>query len=147
MRRPIRARQHIIIGTCWYRKSFTLPANVQKLFIEFEGAMQTATVYLNGNSDRESTSTAVIRPSSLISATHLVRGGNNVLAVSLNNVSSSDIPPGWANAGPDYYLYGGLNRSVWLHFKDSVYIPIYSAAGLDAECLGNERTAKGQGRR
>jgi hypothetical protein len=115
------------IGTCWYRKSFTLPANVQKLFIEFEGAMQVATVYLNGTQvgvHNNSGYTPFVFDLSNI--TSLVRGGANVIAISLNNVRSSDIPPGWANAGPDYYLFGGLNRSVWLHFKDSVYIPVYS---------------------
>jgi hypothetical protein len=114
------------VGTCWYRKTFALPANVKKLFIEFEGAMQTATVYLNGNQigvHLNSGYTPFVFD--LGSSQYLVRGGNNLLAVSLNNVRSSDIPPGWANAGPDYYLFGGLNRSVWLHFKDSVYVPVY----------------------
>ena len=35
-------------GDCWYRKTFTVPANAKKVFIEFEGAMQTATVWVNG---------------------------------------------------------------------------------------------------
>ena len=113
------------IGTCWYRKSFTVPANAQKVFIEFEGAMQVATVYLNGNQVGIHNNSGYT-PFFFDLSNQVVRGGNNVLAVSLNNVRSSDIPPGWANAGPDYYLFGGLNRKVWLHFKDSVYIPIYS---------------------
>ena len=56
----------------------------------------------------------------------LVRGGNNVMAVRLNNAKSADIPPGWGSSGPDYNLYGGLHRPVWIHFKDSVYIPVYT---------------------
>jgi hypothetical protein len=113
------------IGTCWYRKSFTVPANAQKVFIEFEGAMQVATVYLNGNQVGIHNNSGYT-PFTFDISNQVVRGGNNVLAISLNNVRSSDIPPGWANSGPDYYLFGGLNRSVWLHFKDSVYVPIYS---------------------
>jgi len=113
------------IGTCWYRKSFTVPAIAQKVFIEFEGAMQVATVYLNGYQIGIHNNSGYT-PFYFDISNQVVRGGNNVLAISLNNVRSSDIPPGWANAGPDYYLFGGLNRSVWLHFKDSVYVPIYS---------------------
>jgi hypothetical protein len=113
------------IGTCWYRKSFTAPANAKNVFIEFEGAMQTANVYLNGNLVGTHNNSGYT-PFVFNIGNQVTRGGNNVLAVSLNNVRSADIPPGWANAGPDYYLFGGLNRSVWLHFKDSVYIPIYS---------------------
>ena len=113
------------IGTCWYRKSFTVPANAQKVFIEFEGAMQVATVYLNGNQVGVHNNSGYT-PFYFDISNQVLRGGNNVIAISLNNVRSSDIPPGWANAGPDYYLYGGLNRSVWLHFKDSVYVPIYN---------------------
>ena len=113
------------IGTCWYRKTFTLPANVQKLFIEFEGAMQVATVYLNGTQVGVHNNSGYT-PFVFDITNQMVRGGSNVLAISLNNVRSSDIPPGWGGGGPDYYLFGGLNRSVWLHFKDSVYVPVYS---------------------
>jgi beta-galactosidase/beta-glucuronidase len=113
------------IGTCWYRKSFALPANVQKVFVEFEGAMQVATVYLNGTQIGVHNNSGYT-PFFFDISNQVVRGGNNVIAISLNNTRSADIPPGWANSGPDYYLFGGLNRSVWLHFKDSVYVPVYS---------------------
>jgi len=119
------AEQNYFVGTCWYRKSFTLPANVKKVFIEFEGAMQVANVYLNGNQVGTHNNSGYT-PFSFDISNQVTRGGGNVLALSLNNARSADIPPGWASAGPDYYLFGGLTRSVWLHFKDSVYIPVYA---------------------
>ena len=37
-------------GIAWYRKTFRLPASAagQKIFLEFEGVRQAATVYVNG---------------------------------------------------------------------------------------------------
>ncbi|MBN1757955.1 MAG: beta galactosidase jelly roll domain-containing protein, partial [Chitinispirillaceae bacterium] len=37
-------------GISWYRKTFTVPQgdHTQRVFLEFEGAMQSADVYLNG---------------------------------------------------------------------------------------------------
>jgi hypothetical protein len=112
------------VGTCWYRKSFTLPANVKLAFMEFEGAMQVCTLYVNGTKIGFHNNSGYT-PFVFNISNQVVRGGSNVVALYLNNVRSADIPPGWASAGPDYYLFGGLNRPVWLHFKDSVYIPVY----------------------
>jgi hypothetical protein len=36
------------IGTCWYRKTFTVPSVAKKVFIEFEAATQIADLWLNG---------------------------------------------------------------------------------------------------
>ncbi|MBN2037942.1 MAG: beta galactosidase jelly roll domain-containing protein, partial [Chitinispirillaceae bacterium] len=88
------------VGTCWYRKSFALPANVKLAFIEFEAAMQSATVYLNGT-QIDIHNNSGYTPFVLNISNQVVRGGNNVLAVRLNNQKSADIPPGWASAGPD----------------------------------------------
>jgi beta-galactosidase len=119
------AEQNYYVGTCWYRKTFYLPANVKKAFLEFEAAMQVATVYVNGTQVGLHDNSGYT-PFTIDISNQLVRGGNNVLAVRLNNAKSADIPPGWGSSGPDYNLYGGLHRSVWLHLKDSVYIPVYA---------------------
>ncbi len=115
--------QNYFVGTCWYRKTFTLPVTPQKVFIEFEGAMQVADLFINGDSVGEHNNSGYTP--FVFDISNLVKSGSNVLALRLNNVRSASIPPGWASAGPDYYLFGGLTRAVWLHFKDSVYIPIY----------------------
>ena len=41
-------------GVHWYRKRFVVPStgHNQKVFIEFDGAMQIAEVYINGKSAR-----------------------------------------------------------------------------------------------
>ena len=119
------SEQKYYAGICWYRKSFTLPATVQKAFLEFEAAMQVATVYLNGTQIGVHNNSGYT-PFVMDISNQLVRSGSNVLAIRLNNAKSADIPPGWGNAGPDYNLYGGLHRSVWLHLKDSVHIPVYA---------------------
>ena len=115
------AEKNMYQGTCWYRKSFVIPTSAKRVFIEFEGAMQTADLWVNGDSIGRHINSGYT-PFSYEISSHLVRGGNNVLALRLNNVYSADIPPG--RTGPDFLLFGGLSRSVWLRFKDSVYIPI-----------------------
>ncbi|MBN2036826.1 MAG: beta galactosidase jelly roll domain-containing protein [Chitinispirillaceae bacterium] len=112
-------------GNCWYRKTFGVPENTKKLFIEFEGAMQVATVYINGNRVGLHDNSGYT-PFYFDITKHIIRGENNVVAVMLDNSLDNDIPPGSTPARPDYLLYSGLYRSVWLHAKDSVYIPIYS---------------------
>jgi hypothetical protein len=112
-------------GNCWYRKTFGVPSGTKKLFIEFEGAMQVATVYVNGAQVGQH-STSGYTPFYFDISNYLKRGDNNVVAVRLNNAVNNDIPPGSSNSRPDFLLYSGLYRSVWLHAKDSVYIPIYS---------------------
>ncbi|MBN2036741.1 MAG: beta galactosidase jelly roll domain-containing protein, partial [Chitinispirillaceae bacterium] len=107
-------------GIAWYRKSFTVPASAKKVFLYFEGAMQTADVWINGIScgrhDNSGYTGFVFDISDKVA-----RGTVNVCAVKLDNTRSLDIPPGVAN--PDYYLGSGIYRDVWLMFTDSVYIP------------------------
>jgi len=120
------------IGDCWYRKAFTFP-NVPhsgKVFLEFEGAMQTAEVWLNGVKvgvhDNSGYTGFYFDVTDKIDKT-----GANVLAVKLNNQYSEKIPPGLrgiagaADTYPDYYMYSGLYRDVWLVCTDNVHVPLY----------------------
>ena len=117
----VAAELNFFQGACWYRKKFMCPATAQKVFIEFEGAMQTSDLWINGDSIGEHNNSGYT-PFCYDISSHLVRGGTNVVALRLNNVKSPDIPPG--GTSPDFNLYGGLSRDVWLRFKDSVYIPV-----------------------
>jgi hypothetical protein len=110
-------------GDCWYRKTFTVPASAKKVFLEFEGAMQTATVWVNGTQVGMHDNSGYT-PFYFDISNSLVRGTSNVVALKLNNQKSPNIPPG--GSSPDFSLFGGLYRSVWLRFKDSVYVPIYT---------------------
>jgi beta-galactosidase len=117
-------------GVCWYRKIFTVP-NVKhtgKIVIEFEGAMQSADVWLNGRKvgthDNSGYTWFSFDVTSLVSLS-----GPNVLAVRLDNTYRWDIPPG--NDGsrgiyPDYFIYSGLYRDVWLVCTDKCHLPLYS---------------------
>ncbi|MBN2189108.1 MAG: beta galactosidase jelly roll domain-containing protein [Chitinispirillaceae bacterium] len=116
-------------GDCWYRKTFGVPLSAKKLFIEFEGAMQVATVYVNGTQVGLHNNSGYTAFYYDITG-QIIRGANNVVAVRLNNAINNDIPPGTTytnqtSGRPDFLLYSGLYRPVWLHAKDSVYIPIY----------------------
>ena len=118
-------------GNCWYRKHFTVPQSKHngKYFLEFEGAMQVADVWLNGTKlGRHDNSGYTWFSFDISSDKGFSLAGDNVLAVRLNNHYNGAIPPGCdGNAGiyPDYLLFSGLYRDVWLVATDECYIPLY----------------------
>ena len=99
-------------GPLWYRRALEIPARDagRKLFLDVDGAMAYATVWLNGrlvggwpygyNSWR------------LDLTPHLVPGGRNQLAVRLDN------PPDSAR----WYPGSGLYRRMWLTKTDAVHV-------------------------
>ena len=119
-------------GICWYRKTFTVPAgtHTQKVFLEFEGAMQSTDVYLNGVLIGGHGASGYTGFNFDISSV-VNRTGTNVLAVRLDCNYKWEIPPGnvpgTGSGGeyPDFYIYSGLHRDVWLVCTDNVYIPLY----------------------
>jgi hypothetical protein len=112
-------------GDFWYRKSFLCPSNVKKVFIQFEGVMQTATVFVNGNQVGMHDNSGYTGFFFDISNS-VTRGASTVIAVHGNVVYSTSIPPGGTgtSGAPDYLLYSGIYRNVRLLFKDSVYVPL-----------------------
>jgi len=90
------------VGIGWYRKAFTLPAGEKRWFLDIDGAMSDATIYLNGkrigrwpygySSFRMELTEAV------------VAGGENLLAVRLDSRDQSS----------RWYPGAGLYRNVWL---------------------------------
>jgi beta-galactosidase len=117
-------------GNCWYRLHFNVPLSkhMKKYFLEFEGAMQIADVWLNGQKlgTHDNSGYTWFKfdiPGGILSVT-----GENVLAVRLNNVYNGSIPPGCNGSigtYPDYLLYSGLYRDVWLIATDDCHIPLY----------------------
>ena len=88
-------------GVAWYRKKFVLP-NVpadKKVFIEFEGAMSTAEIWINGTDigvhNNSGYTGFVFDISSQVNRTD-----TNVIAVKLDNSFQADVPPG--NGTIDY---------------------------------------------
>ena len=119
-------------GICWYRKYFTVPQSAKhtgKIQIEFEGAMQVATVYLNGKLlGVHSNSGYTWFQFDITNQVSLT--GTNVLAVQLDNTPNAMVPPGRTSdpsiTPSDYLLYSGLYRNVWLICTDACSIPLWS---------------------
>jgi beta-galactosidase len=141
-------------GRTWYRKTFSLPANLQgkKVFIEFQAARQVAEVYLNGHFLGVAKTGFI--PFGFDLTPWLRFDAPNVLAVMCDNrfmkdpsgdamlsdisaqvntqipddldkLQADQIP--WNN--PHWHpAHGGLYRNVYLHVTDPLHIslPLYS---------------------
>jgi len=107
-------------GMGWYRRSFRVPtlSGGQRAFLEFEGAMQVAKVWVNGRPAGEHVGGYT---GFVLDVTDLVRTGEeNLLALCVDDTNSPDIPP--ANE-TNIAIYGGVYRDVWLHITGPVLIP------------------------
>ncbi len=123
-------------GIGWYRKEFSVPglAPGQRVFLEFEAAMQVAKVWVNG---REAGEHVGGYTGFVLDVTDLVKaGGDNLLAVRVDDTNSPDIPPATEENTADY---GGLYRDVWLHITGPVLIP-YGGISLTTPEVSKERS-------
>lgn len=108
-------------GICWYRKSFNLSNNLlgKQLFLKFEGAMNIAEVWVNGQKLIEHHGGYLPFIINFSNVANFDK--ENVVAVKLNN---KDNPV----TGPkplkilDFNTYGGLYRNVWFIAKDPLQI-------------------------
>ncbi|HEX4341916.1 MAG TPA: glycoside hydrolase family 2 TIM barrel-domain containing protein [Verrucomicrobiae bacterium] len=108
-------------GICWYRKMFSLPANVseKKVFLRFEGAMNTAEFWVNGKPAGKFMGgylPYVMDISGLVSP-----GTTNVVAMRLDNTDNPLTGPK-PLADLDFNLYGGLYRDAELIIQDKLHI-------------------------
>lgn len=118
-------------GTCWYRKRFTAPAGWKgnRIWLEFEGAMNVADVWVNGSHVVQHLGGYLPFVADITDMIH--RKAENVVAVRLDN---RDNPV----TGPkpmeqlDFNMYGGLYRDVWLHVKPPLLISHPVMAGREA---------------
>jgi len=110
-------------GIAWYRKQIKVAGGAgKKYFLDFEGAMQAADVYVNGGSVGRHDNSGYTGFSFDITS-QLGTATSATLAVKLDNTKSGDIPPGRTDNGPDYFIFDGLYRNVWLVTTGMVYIP------------------------
>jgi beta-galactosidase len=116
--------QQYYTGDYWYRKKFVCPASARKVFLHFEAIMQTATVFVNGTPVGTHDNSGYTGFFFDIS-NNVVRGDTTCVAVHANVVQTDlNIPPGGGGtSAPDFELFSGMYRDVWLEFKDSVYVP------------------------
>jgi len=107
-------------GVGWYRKMFTIPAAFknQRLLLEFLGFFQTAEFYIN---EQLVFSSLDGFTGEFIDITKFARPGeSNLIAVRVDNSHNPEILPG--KEIPDYVLYGGIYREVFLIATDPVFI-------------------------
>ncbi len=99
-------------GIGWYRKHFTVPDTDQgkRIFIDFDGAMANARVWLNGH--YVGTWPYGYQPFRLELTQYVNRGSDNVLAVRLDT----------AHWGSRWYPGAGLYRNVWLVKTPPVHV-------------------------
>lgn len=114
------------LGVSWYRKHFTVDEAYRgrKVYIEFEAAMQSADVWVNGT--KKLRHEGGYTPFMIDVSDMLFYGGaDNVIAVKVDSHAN----PNWAPGQPviDFQYYGGLYRDVRmivtdkLHVTDAVY--------------------------
>jgi len=101
------------LGEVIYRKRFDYPLQSgRRLCIEFEGAMHSARVILNGN--EVGTHVGGYLPFQ-IDLTEALKDSANVLEVFLDNREDPTVPPGKPLKDLDFYYHAGIYRNVWLH--------------------------------
>lgn len=109
---PNRTGKRPFSGIGWYRKHFTLPISDKgkRIFIDIDGAMSQAKVWLNGEFLGEwPYGYASFR---LEMTPHIKFGRENIIAIRLNNPPKSS----------RWYPGGGLYRNVWLVKTHPVHI-------------------------
>lgn len=121
-------------GIGWYRRHITPDASLagKRLYLKFDGADQTADLYVNG--------TLVGEHKGAFAAfgwdvTSLVTPGvDNVIAVKVTNAADANVAP----LGGDYTMFGGIYRHVNLIATDSSHVALqeFVAADTSANPIG-----------
>ena len=125
-----------------YRRPLRMPAGTagKRLFLDFEGVMTAATVYLNG--EKIGGYRGGYTPFSFELTKHLNPAGPNLLAVEVDSTERADIPPFGYEV--DYLTFGGIYREVSLRvvpqvFLENIYARPQNVLGLnptvDVECF------------
>jgi len=132
----------------WYRKHFW-PADDfrgRKVLVEFQGVMTVADVYLNGRllGHHEGGYT----PFTVDLTPALKFDAENVLAVRVDSREQKQVPPEGADKMYGYYLFGGIQRDVWLRIVDPCHIErvYYTTAAIQPEVRENAQITLMNGR-
>ncbi|TGV03653.1 glycoside hydrolase family 2 protein [Flavivirga rizhaonensis] len=109
-------------GPAWYRKHFKLDKNtVNKILkLHFEAVMGKCKVWLNGVQIGEHYGGYL--PFTVKLNDHLIKDGDNVLAVWADNSDDASYPPGKPQNRLDFTYFGGIYRDVWLVATHHVYV-------------------------
>jgi beta-galactosidase len=115
-------------GVAYYKKAFHLPSSFKgkRISIEFEGAMQVATIWFNGQFMVQHQGGYL---PFTIDITRLAKlGSENIIIVKLDNRPSPLVPPGKPVNKLDFIYYSGIYRDVWLHIMAPLHITDASVA-------------------
>ena len=109
-------------GVCWYRKTLNPdPTWAGKtVLLHFEGAMQVADVWLDGQ--KLTTHFGGYQPFVIDLTGKLTTGKPNLLLVRLDNSDNPEVPPGKPQNTLDFTYFGGLYRDVRLEVADPLHI-------------------------
>jgi beta-galactosidase len=115
-------------GISWYRLHYTLPTTLtgHRFYLQFDGASLVTDVYVNGTYLGEHQGGYATFRFDATAA--LTIGGDNVIAVKVNNAYATNIPP----LNGDFTVFGGLYRDVHLVVVDNVHMQMtdYGSSGL-----------------
>jgi beta-galactosidase len=115
-------------GVGWYRKHYTVPDDQagRELFLKFDGASLVTDLYVNGTfvGEHQGGFAAFVWDVT----PYLTVGGDNVLAVKVNNAYNPDVPP----LSGDFTIDGGLYRHVWFITTDPLHVSLtdYASPGV-----------------
>ncbi|MES2109366.1 MAG: glycoside hydrolase family 2 TIM barrel-domain containing protein [Bacteroidota bacterium] len=109
-------------GICYYRKLFTIPTHYanRHLYLRFEGAMQTASVWINGKFVSQHQGGYL--PFTIPLNKYINYNGKNEVVVRLDNRDNINLPPGKPLAKLGFLYWSGIYRSVYLVATSPVYI-------------------------
>jgi beta-galactosidase len=127
-------------GICYYRKHFVVPANYKQkhLYLRFEGAMQTATVWVNGKLVTQHQGGYL--PFIVQLDNYVNKANQNEIIVRLDNRDNANVPPGKPLATLGFLYWSGIYRDVWLiatnpvHITDPTDANTIAGGGVFARC-------------
>ena len=116
-------------GFCWYRKEIVpTPAMAgRRVSLEFEGAMQVADVWVDG--EHRLVHEGGYLPFILELSDEMQAGAPVTVLLRLDNRDNPEVPPGKPLAGMDFCYFSGLYRNVWMHVTDPLHISHANVAG------------------
>lgn len=109
-------------GVCWYQKRFRLKPEWKHrvLYLNFQGAMQVADVWLNGK--HLTTHYGGYIPFTVDISKEASFEQDNSLLIRLDNSDNPEVPPGKLQNVLDFVYFGGLYRSVQLQVLTPLHI-------------------------
>lgn len=127
-------------GICYYRKYFSIPVSYKQkhLYLYFEGAMQTASIWINGKYVTQHQGGYL---PFTVQLDNYVNGGNkNEIIVRLDNRDNKNVPPGKPLATLGFLYWSGIYRNVWfivtnpVHITDPIDANIVAGGGVFVRC-------------